>query len=68
MKQMALHQESAYERLCQWFQSKITSVLFCLYLNFIIKVNVDFLIIKSSEISTLVSEALGRLKARQVFI
>jgi hypothetical protein len=66
MEQMALHQESAYERLYRWLQSKkkkiSSKLIFCFY-------SIDecrLLTTESPEISTLVSEALEGLKERQV--
>ncbi len=65
---MALHQESAYERLYRWLQSKQT----CFYLDltsfffFLWKGECRLLTTESPEISTLVSEALEGLKERQV--
>ena len=65
MEQMALHQESAYERLYRWLQSKnnIFFISFCFYFE---KGECRLLTTESPEISTLLSEALEGLKERQV--
>ncbi len=67
MEQMALHQESAYERLYRWLQSKLapfsSSVMpFLCYLSG----ECRLLTTESPEISTLIGEALEALKERQV--
>ena len=67
MEQMALHQESAYERLYRWLQSNKLIHLVCH--DFFIVSHLGecrLLTTESPEISTLVSEALEGLKERQV--
>ncbi len=61
---MALHQESAYERLYRWLQSKNNKIIFIRKISFIGECRL--LTTESPEVSTLVSEALEGLKERQV--
>ncbi len=66
MEQMALHQESAYERLYRWLQSKLSSFFFNQKFIFYSIGECRLLTTESPEISTLLSEALEGLKERQV--
>ena len=69
MEQMALHQESAYERLYRWLQSQslvpLSPPIHC-RLSLLRLGECRLLTTESPEISMVISEALEGLRDRQV--